>query len=180
MFSRVKEKITSGIKRFFTPPNVDDIEMQLAELKEKKSVPVEKVHFSLKNIVVFWFMGMVFVLIGYYLFNFLNTLFVIVGAYIISIIMEGPIHYFEKKKFRRGLAITVSYIILVLFTLLCVIFLSPLIIDQVAGLITWLGQQLSYLQTLFSTTPLSRIVADQSRIPEMIKGNILSSLQHSS
>ncbi len=73
-----KERIKQGFERFFTPPNVDEIENQLAELKEKKSLKLGRIHVSTKNIAMFWFMGMVFVLIGYYLFNFLNTLFIIV------------------------------------------------------------------------------------------------------
>ncbi len=175
-----KEKIKAGFERFFTPPNVDEIEHQLAELKEKKSLKLGRVHFSAKNIAMFWLMGMVFVLIGYYLFNFLNTLFIIIGAYIISIIMEGIINHFQKKHFSRGVSIAISYTIMIIITLLCIIFVSPLIIDQIAGIIAILGKKLSYLQNLFSTTPISTIIADQTRIPEMIKTDIVADLKNSS
>ncbi len=73
-----KEKIRSGFERFFIPPNVEEIETQLAELKEEKTEPSGKIFLSTKSITMFWLMGIIFALIGYYLFNFLNTLFIII------------------------------------------------------------------------------------------------------
>lgn len=177
---KIQGKIKQAIQRFFTPPNVDDIETELENIKEKKNLKLGKLHLSTKNITIFWGMGMLFVFIGYYLFNFLNTLFIILAAYIISVIMEGLIHYFQKRHRSRGIAITVSYIVLIVITLLCVLFISPLIIDQIAGLVGIVGEKLSYLQQLFSNTPLPTIINNQSRIPEMIKTDILESLKNSS
>ncbi len=175
-----KEKIKSGVERFFTPPNVEDIETQLSALKEEKIESSGKIYFSTKNIAIFWLMGMLFALIGYYLFNFLNTLFIIIGAYIISIIMEWIINYFQKKHCNRILAIWISYTIMVVITFLCIIFISPLIIDKITWIITFVWQKLSYLQNLFSTTPIPIIVTEQTRIPEIVKSEIVSSLQNSS
>lgn len=180
MFTKTKQKIQEMVNRFFIPPNVEKIDQELAELKEKKSLKLGKIHFSTKNIAMFWLMGMIFVLIGYYLFNFLNTLFIILGAYIISIIMEWIINYFEKKHLGRGIAIGISYTLMIILILLCVIFISPLVIDQIMGIVSTLGHKLSYLQELFSSTPVKTIVADQTWIPEVIRSNLVESLKNSS
>ncbi len=94
--------------------------------------------------------------------------------------MEGVISYFQKRHLSRGLSIGISYTIMIIITLFCIIFVSPLIIDQIAGIIALLGEKLSYLQQLFSTTPISTIIADQTRIPDMLKTNIISDLKNSS
>lgn len=69
---------------------------------------------------------------------------------------------------------------MIILILLCVIFISPLVIDQIMGIVSTLGHKLSYLQELFSSTPVKTIVADQTWIPEVIRSNLVESLKNSS
>jgi predicted PurR-regulated permease PerM len=53
------------------------------------------------------------VFLGYVVFQTLDVLYLILTAYIVAISMESVIEQFEKKSCPRGVAIVITYLILV-------------------------------------------------------------------
>lgn len=154
------------------------IENQLKKLKDN-DVPQETwLIFSGKSMFKFWIIGLLVVFLWYISFKSLETIYLILAAYILSVAMEAIIDFFERIKFRRWLAIAVTYILLMIFVLAWFVFVVPFIFTQLSELIKlWIGQ-INDIQILLTTKSLPEIVNSLTWIPNYMQDNILNYLNN--
>ncbi|MFZ2150732.1 MAG: AI-2E family transporter [Candidatus Absconditicoccaceae bacterium] len=154
------------------------IENQLKKLKDN-DVPQETgLIFSGKSMFKFWIIGLLVVFLGYISFKSLETIYLILAAYILSVAMEAIIDFFERIKFRRGLAIAVTYILLMIFVLAGFVFVVPFIFTQLSELIKLGIGQINDIQILLTTKSLPEIVNSLTWIPNYMQDNILNYLNN--
>jgi hypothetical protein len=93
------------------------LEDEIKDLQESQKKQKKEVRITNRDMIKFWFLGMVIAFLGYVLFSSLDILYLILAAYIVSIAIEAIIMMFEKYHLSRAMAITVSYILLIIFLL---------------------------------------------------------------
>ena len=96
------ERLENEIKQF-----------QEDQKKQKKS----EFRITNRDMIKFRFLAMVMTFLGYILYSSLNIIYLILAAYIVSIAIEAVVLLFERYRFSRSMAITVSYVLLIVFLL---------------------------------------------------------------
>ena len=100
-----------------------------------------------KNMVKFWLIGASFVLAGYLFYQSLDIIYLLVAALIISVSSEGLIVSLQKRVKNRGLAIGISYFLILLFVFSGIFLVIPFLITQISLLITRISGNAKELQT---------------------------------
>ncbi|MDO4714274.1 MAG: AI-2E family transporter [bacterium] len=159
----------------------------------KKEAPVAALHtapqgdsatpgvsksFSTASMVRFWLIGALFVCLGYWFYQSLNIVYLIISSLIISISTEGMILAFEKRVKSRGLAIGLSYLLLLLFVFSGVFFVIPFLISQVSLLISWFSKVIISISQFVVNNPRPAAIHQISWLPEMIKEYLINNRQN--
>ena len=97
--------------------------------------------------VKFWLIGASFVLAGYLFYQSLDIIYLLVAALIISVSSEGLIVSLQKRVKNRGLAIGISYLLILLFVFSGIFLVIPFLITQISLLITRISGTAKELQT---------------------------------
>ena len=121
----------------------------------------------------FWFFAMVMAFLWYMIYSSLNIIYLILAAYIVSIAIEAVVILFERYHFSRSMAITVSYLLLIVFLLSGFILILPFVISQFTDIINILVAKINAIQTLLQTEKLNQIVASIPLIPNALRQEIL-------
>ena len=100
-----------------------------------------------KSMVKFWLIGASFVLVGYLFYQSLDIIYLLVAALIISVSSEGLIVSLQKRVKNRGLAIGISYFLILLFVFSGIFLVIPFLITQISLLITRISGAAKELQT---------------------------------
>lgn len=61
-------------------------------------------------------------------------IYLILAAFVISMVMESPIAFFSRRM-KRGFAIVISYLIVLLFLFIISVIVLPFIVSQLAEVI---------------------------------------------
>lgn len=142
-----------------------EIEQLSEELqKEHDQQPISVEHADdQKRIRKFWLVGVVVVLLGYFLFQSLTIIYLIVAAFIISMAMNNMVEFFHRGM-PRGLAIGLAYVLLLLFVLSGVVIVVPFVVQQIADIINLLLDKVYDLQLVLQTQGIEQTILS-SRLP---------------
>jgi predicted PurR-regulated permease PerM len=152
------------------------LEDEVKELQESQKKQKKDLHITNRDMIKFWFFAMVMAFLGYVLFSSLNILYLILGAYIVSIAIVAIIMLFERYHFSRSMAITISYILLIIFLLSGFVLIVPFMITQFTDLINILVAKLNTFQALIQNQSLEQTVATLPLIPNAIRQELLRML----
>lgn len=124
------------------------IEQLTAELHEEENLAGDVEPSENKRFWKFRLVGVVVVLLGYFLFQSLTIIYLIVAAFIIAMAMNNMVEFFHRKM-PRGLAIGIAYFLLLLFVLSGVMIVVPFVLQQVIEMINiWLTKVYDLQQVL--------------------------------
>lgn len=116
--------------------------------------------------------------LGYRFYQSLNIVYLIISSLIISISTEGMILAFEKRVKSRGLAIGLSYLLLLLFVFSGVFFVIPFLISQVSLMIAWLSKIVVTISHFVVNNPRPAAIHQISWLPEIIKEYLVNNRQN--
>lgn len=116
--------------------------------------------------------------LGYRFYQSLNIVYLIISSLIISISTEGMILAFEKRVKSRGLAIGLSYLLLLLFVFSGVFFVIPFLISQVSLMIAWLSKIVVTISYFVVNNPRPAAIHQISWLPEIIKEYLVNNRQN--
>lgn len=152
------------------------LEDEIKDLQESQKKQKKDLHITNRDMIKFWFFGMIMAFLGYILFSSLDIIYLIIAAYIVSIAIEAIIMMFEKNHLSRSMAITISYILLVLFLLSGFVLLVPFMINQFSDLMNILIAKLNTFQILLHNENLEQIVGAIPLLPKSFRAEILNML----
>lgn len=135
--------------------------------KENKS------DFSTKTIVRFWLIGGLFVCLGYWFYKSLDIIYLIISALIISISAEGMIRGIASKLKNRGIAIGISYFLLLLFVFSGVFFVIPFLISQISMMISWISKMIINIKDFVIANPRPAAINQLSFLPDIAKNYLI-------
>ena len=122
----------------------------------------------------FWLIGLFAIFVAYISYQSLSILYLILASFIVSIAIEAIIDFREKTLRHRGVAIIVSYLLVVLLILAGLFFIVPFLLSQLSQIINIITSNIASLQQLFQTTPLVDIISQSHRIPKSAKEMLLT------
>lgn len=93
----------------------------------------------------FWITGIVCVGLAMLFYKAYSLIYLVIAAFIIAMAIENLILFFQRKM-KRGLAIGVSYLLLLLFVLSGILVLIPFVVTQLVDLIDLVVQQVNVWQ----------------------------------
>lgn len=153
---------------------IERLENEIKQFQEDQKKQ-KKAEFRITNrdMLKFWFFAMVMTFLWYIIYSSLNIIYLILAAYIVSIAIEAVIILFERYRFSRSMAITVSYMLLIVFLLSGFILILPFMISQFTDIINILIAKINSIQALLQTEKLDQIVASIPLIPNALRQEIL-------
>ncbi len=108
-----------------------------------------------------------------------SVLFMVFVALFVAVAMEPPVHYLEKKGWRRGAATGLVFVLFVLAAIGFSLALAPLFIDQVTQLVDAIPGYVEgfaeWLNTSFSVeiqVDLSNLEDESELVLEWLQGNV--------
>lgn len=122
-----------------------------------------------KNMVKFWLIGASFVLVGYLFYQSLDIIYLLVAALIISVSSEGLIVSLQKRVKNRGLAIGISYLLILLFVFSGIFLVIPFLITQISLLITRISGTAKELQTFVLSNTRPDAINTITWLPSAVK-----------
>ena len=122
-----------------------------------------------KSIVKFWLIGASFVLVGYLFYQSLDIIYLLVAALIISVSSEGLIVSLQKRVKNRGLAIGISYFLILLFVFSGIFLVIPFLITQISLLITRISGTAKELQTFVLSNTRPDAISTITWLPSAVK-----------
>lgn len=122
-----------------------------------------------KSMVKFWLIGASFVLVGYLFYQSLDIIYLLVAALIISISSEGLIVSLQKRVKNRGLAIGISYFLILLFVFSGIFLVIPFLITQISLLITRISGTAKELQTFVLSNTRPDTINTITWLPSAVK-----------
>ena len=122
-----------------------------------------------KSIVKFWLIGASFVLVGYLFYQSLDIIYLLVAALIISVSSEGLIVSLQKRVKNRGLAIGISYFLILLFVFSGIFLVIPFLITQISLLITRISGTAKELQTFVLGNTRPDAISTITWLPSAVK-----------
>ena len=122
-----------------------------------------------KSMVKFWLIGASFVLVGYLFYQSLDIIYLLVAALIISISSEGLIVSLQKRVKNRGLAIGISYFLILLFVFSGIFLVIPFLITQISLLITRISGTAKELQTFVLSNTRPDAINTITWLPSAVK-----------
>jgi predicted PurR-regulated permease PerM len=127
---------------------------------------------------IFWFAWVVVVYVWYLLFSSLDLIYLIFAGYVFSMAVEKMIVRFGSKFGSRGWGIFMAYFIFIAVLLSGILIMVPFLAWQVGEIGTIVVKAINNLQTQLQTIWLEQMIWSASRIPDMIKENIITSLNN--
>jgi predicted PurR-regulated permease PerM len=106
-------------------------DLQASELKAKTAQVLVTNRMMLK----FRLIGLFAIFIAYISYQSLNILYLILAAFIVSLAIEAIIDFWEKTLRHRGMAIILSYLLVVIFVLAGLFFIVPFLLSQLSEII---------------------------------------------
>jgi hypothetical protein len=102
-FADFKHKIRSGLNEKFpaVKKDLDDKHLE-TPLDAQTLSHIAQQTFSTHRIIVFWGIGLLFVVLGFFLYNTLSYLYMLIAACILSLAVEGLISFFARLTRSRG------------------------------------------------------------------------------
>ena len=122
-----------------------------------------------KSMVKFWLIGASFVLVGYLFYQSLDIIYLLVAALIISVSSEGLIVSLQKRVKNRGLAIGISYFLILLFVFSGIFLVIPFLITQISLLITRISGTAKELQTFVLSNTRPDAINTITWLPSAVK-----------
>jgi len=165
-----KKKELEEIERLYS-----ELEQKDAELEHAKS-NAHKQKWDTNSIFKFRIVGAFIVYVSYLAFQTLDIIYLIGAAFIFSMVMDSPIAFFAKRM-HRGLAIFLSYFIMVIIIAGLLFVVLPFIFHQVGDVITLAIAEVNAFKLVLDTEGLVGVVNNASRMPSSIREYILSSIQ---
>lgn len=152
-------------------------------LEEKDVVLQEKekhhAQFTTNSMIKFWILGALVAYFAYIAFKTLDVIYLILAAFVISMVMEAPIAFFSKRM-PRGLAIWVAYFLILLFLFIVSVVVLPFVFNQLAEIIKIAITKINDFQVLLKTEWLETIIQEYLRLPSILKGYLIQSIQSQS
>ena len=145
-------------------------DLQASELKAKTAQVLVTNRMMLK----FWLIGLFAIFVAYISYQSLNILYLILAAFIVSLAIEAIIDFREKTLRHRGMAIILSYLLVVIFILAGLFLIVPFLLSQLSQIIKIITLNIAQIQQVFQTTPLIDIVHQSHRIPNSAKEMLLT------
>ncbi|MCF7835468.1 AI-2E family transporter [Candidatus Gracilibacteria bacterium] len=171
-FNKIKRTASKELEE------LEKVEDQLKKLRKSEKGTDNAGFFDGKSMFKFWIIGLLVVFLGYIAFQSLQIIYLIITAYILSVAIEAVIDFFERIRFRRGLAIAVSYFLLIIILLSGLVFIVPFLFSQISEIIKIFIGHVNDIQTLLQTKPLSEVVMSLSWIPGYAKDSIINFLSN--
>ena len=122
-----------------------------------------------KSMVKFWLIGASFALVGYLFYQSLDIIYLLVAALIISVSSEGLIVSLQKRVKNRGLAIGISYFLILLFVFSGIFLVIPFLITQISLLITRISGTAKELQTFVLSNTRPDAINTITWLPSAVK-----------
>ena len=122
-----------------------------------------------KSMVKFWLIGASFVLVGYLFYQSLDIIYLLIAALIISVSSEGLIVSLQKRVKNRGLAIGISYFLILLFVFSGIFLVIPFLITQISLLITRISGTAKELQTFVLSNTRPDAINTITWLPSTVK-----------
>lgn len=165
-----KKKELEEIERLYS-----ELEQKDAELEHAKALG-NKHKWDTNSIFKFWIVGAFIVYLSYLAFQTLEILYLVAAAFIFSMVMDSPITYFSKRM-HRGLAIFLSYFIMVIVIAALLFFVLPFIFHQVGDVITLATAKVVEFKNALDTQGLVGVITNYNWLPSGLKGYILENIQ---
>jgi len=153
---------------------IEKLDIKIQKLQEEEQNTQDHLVRNNKSMMRFWLVGLLVVFIGYISFKSLDILYLILTALIISIAMEAIISFFHRW-LHRGLAIILSYVLLIIFVLSGFIFIIPFLLQQASAFLDIFLWWVSGIQSILAEKSLLTILENMS-IPSYIKDSLLSTI----
>lgn len=112
--------------------------------------------------------------LGYRFYQSLEVVYLIISALIIAISAEGMILAFQKRLKSRGVAIGISYLVLVLFVFSGVFFVIPFLVSQVSLLISWVSKVVVGIKDFVVSNARPDVIYQLSFLPEIAKDYLVT------
>jgi len=158
------QSIKSDNKKQFL--ELEKLEKKLDEQhKEERKTTAIPFVFTNRMFLKFWAFGILVLFFGLFIYKSLSIIYLIFMAYIVSLAMEAIIDFLQKKLSYRGIAIAVSYLLVIVFFLGAMVFIVPFILNQLSDIMTIVIGNISHFQTLLTTKSLVGIIQDTHWIP---------------
>lgn len=171
-FNKIKRTASKELEE------LEKVEDQLKKLRKSEKGTDNAGFFDWKSMFKFWIIWLLVVFLWYIAFQSLQIIYLIITAYILSVAIEAVIDFFERIRFRRGLAIAVSYFLLIIILLSGLVFIVPFLFSQISEIIKIFIGHVNDIQTLLQTKPLSEVVMSLSWIPGYAKDSIINFLSN--
>lgn len=180
IFKQSADFITSKLSFLRKETDKDIKELKQMETKlhelEKKETVIKEGTFTTKHMLKFRWAWLLVVFIWYLTFKSLNIIYLILTAYIISLAVDAIIEFFQRKRLWRWVAITITYILLVIFLFSWFVLVIPFLLDQITDLIKIALGYVNNIQTILQTQSLPDIIQWIHRLPWYMKESLLSSI----
>lgn len=160
---------------------LERLEQQIVELQQKDK-EIEKTQaawwlvLTNRSSLKFRLIWLVTMIVAYFVFKTINILFLILTAFIVSLAIEAVIDFLQKKLHHRGIAISLSYIWLIVLVLAGLVFIIPFLLNQLSEILIIFTGNIESIQNLLKTQSIADIVATSHRIPNAAKEIVLDTL----
>jgi len=130
-----------------------------------------------QGMIRFWIIGAFIAYCAYIAFNTLNVIYLILAAFVISMILEAPVTFF-RKFMPRGVAIAVSYLLILSLLLLVAVVVLPFVIGQLVDVLKIAITKINAFQELIASQGIQSVVEHNMRIPGSLKKYLLDSMKN--
>jgi len=145
---------------------LDRLEKKLDE-QQKSEKRITSPRFAVTNrmFVKFRAFGILIIFIGLFIYKSLSIIYLIFMAYILSLAVEAIISFFQKRIRYRGIAIALSYLLILVFFLGAMVFIIPFMLNQLSTIITIMIGNISHFQNVLATKSLVGVITDTTWLP---------------
>jgi len=158
---------------------LDRLEKKLDE-QQKSEKRITSPRFAVTNrmFVKFRAFGILIIFIGLFIYKSLSIIYLIFMAYILSLAVEAIISFFQKRIRYRGIAIALSYLLILVFFLGAMVFIIPFMLNQLSTIITIMIGNISHFQNVLATKSLVGVITDTTWLPWGLKKTLLDSFSN--
>ncbi len=159
---------------------LEKIEQMIDEQKKEQKEEQKKIQAPIvitnRMFLKFWVIGILVVLLGFFVYQSLSIIYLICIAFILSIVMEAIIWLFYKRIHHRWISIALAYVLFVLAAIGALIFIVPFLLSQLSEVIMVFIAKFVDFQKILTTKSLISIVQETHWLPATIKSWLLDSL----
>lgn len=177
---KIFKKIGSMIKRKWNEiKKQQEEELKAIENIDKASKKLvwksksEDTVYNLKFVFSFWLIWWLVLYISYVFYQSLWLVYLIFAAFIISIAMESIIEFFQRKM-PRGVAIFLTYVLLLAFIISWFLLVVPFVLNQTAEIISLSIDKINLFQNTLQNQWLEYIVKNTKFIPGYLKNSLIN------